>query len=231
MQPCQPQEPAQRPPSGRLWDSTDQLSCVAPAEGSGDYLLESLFPEFYTDNNNSFDTDFWGGTMSNTEYGGLGMDHGVGELYGFERGVEDNASFGVDHSGFIEMSTEDATSSGANISPAASPAAPMPSTFTTPASTSNTSKSTKKRPSPDHHSSRTTSPHSDTSSAEPTDKVVKRQRNTEAARRYRQRKVDRVTELEEALAAMTRERDDFKLRLARSEAEVDVLRGLVGKGR
>lgn len=47
-------------------------------------------------------------------------------------------------------------------------------------------------------------------------------------RRYRQRKVDRVTELEEALAAMTKERDDFKINLARSEAEVDVLRRLVG---
>lgn len=64
---------------------------------------------------------------------------------------------------------------------------------------------------------------------EPEDRVSKRQRNTEAARRYRQRKVDRVTELEEALAAMTKERDDLKLKLARSEAEADVLRGMVGK--
>lgn len=60
-------------------------------------------------------------------------------------------------------------------------------------------------------------------------KVQKRQRNTEAARRYRQRKVDKVSELEEALQSMTKERDDLRLRLARSEAEADVLRGLVGK--
>jgi hypothetical protein len=61
------------------------------------------------------------------------------------------------------------------------------------------------------------------------ERTNKRQKNTEAARRYRQRKVDRVTELEEALAAMTKERDDLKLKLARSEAEADVLRGMVGK--
>nr|POF17348.1 hypothetical protein CFP56_65215 [Quercus suber] len=59
----------------------------------------------------------------------------------------------------------------------------------------------------------------------------KRERNTEAARRYRQRKVDRVAELEEALAAMTRERDELKLKLARSETEVDVLRGMAKERR
>ncbi|KAK3670243.1 hypothetical protein LTR78_009898 [Recurvomyces mirabilis] len=59
---------------------------------------------------------------------------------------------------------------------------------------------------------------------------VKRQRNTEAARRYRQKKVDRVSELEEALAEMTRERDELRLRLAKSDGEVSVLRGMVGKG-
>ncbi|CZT22373.1 uncharacterized protein RCC_08242 [Ramularia collo-cygni] len=60
-------------------------------------------------------------------------------------------------------------------------------------------------------------------------RVEKRQRNTEAARRYRQRKVDRVAELEEALRLMTQERDDYKLRLALSEAEAEVLRGLIGR--
>lgn len=64
---------------------------------------------------------------------------------------------------------------------------------------------------------------------EDTDQVNKRQRNTEAARRYRQRKVDRQTELEEALASMTKERDDLRLKLARSEAEAGVLRGMVSK--
>lgn len=67
------------------------------------------------------------------------------------------------------------------------------------------------------------------SSSPPEDQSNKRQRNTEAARRYRQRKVDRVSELEDALAAMTKANDDLKLKLARSEAEADVLRGLVSK--
>lgn len=66
-------------------------------------------------------------------------------------------------------------------------------------------------------------------SSDVSDRVRKRKRNTEAARRYRQRKVDRLTELEEALAAMTREKDDLRLKLARAEAEVDVLRGMIRK--
>lgn len=70
-----------------------------------------------------------------------------------------------------------------------------------------------------------------TSGRESTDRIVKRQKNTEAARRYRQRKVDCQTGLADALAAMTKERDELRLQLARSEAERDVLRGLVGGGR
>ncbi|KAI6824976.1 hypothetical protein KC332_g6207 [Hortaea werneckii] len=60
-----------------------------------------------------------------------------------------------------------------------------------------------------------------------TERNRKRQRNTEAARRYRQRKVDRTTELEEALAAVSKERDELRLKLARSEAEAEVLRRMV----
>ena len=63
------------------------------------------------------------------------------------------------------------------------------------------------------------------------ERVHKRQRNTEAARRYRQRKVDKLTELEEAFEAMKQERDDLKLRLAQSEADAKTLRSLVGGGR
>ncbi|GAB7329814.1 hypothetical protein MBLNU13_g01535t1 [Cladosporium sp. NU13] len=57
----------------------------------------------------------------------------------------------------------------------------------------------------------------------------KRERNTEAARRYRQRRQDRLEELEEALAAMQKERDELRIKLARSEAETDILRGLMAK--
>jgi len=63
---------------------------------------------------------------------------------------------------------------------------------------------------------------------EPETRHQKRQRNTEAARRYRQRKVDRVTGLEEALALMTEERNELRLKLAKAETEAGVLRDLVG---
>ena len=67
------------------------------------------------------------------------------------------------------------------------------------------------------------------SQPEPKHRVEKRQRNTEAARRYRQRKDDKVTELEAALKVMTQERDELNLKLARAEAEVGVLRSMITK--
>ncbi|KAK5112841.1 hypothetical protein LTR85_011068 [Meristemomyces frigidus] len=84
---------------------------------------------------------------------------------------------------------------------------------------------------PFQHPSSSTSGSPDPSSAAPIDRKRKRERNTEAARRYRQRKVDRTSELEEALAEVKKERDELRLKLARAEAEADVLRSLVGKDR
>lgn len=71
--------------------------------------------------------------------------------------------------------------------------------------------------------------------AEDPEVVVKRQRNTIAARKYRQKRLDRIQELEDALKAMTRERDELRLRLARQEAETAALREMMqmkqtGKG-
>ncbi|KPM37229.1 hypothetical protein AK830_g9330 [Neonectria ditissima] len=57
---------------------------------------------------------------------------------------------------------------------------------------------------------------------------VKRQRNTMAARKYRQKRLDRIAELEQALANMTGDRDDLRLKLVRREAEVDALREMLG---
>jgi len=62
---------------------------------------------------------------------------------------------------------------------------------------------------------------------EPDGRKRKRERNTQAARRYRQRRQDRLEELEEALAAMTKDRDELRLKLARSEAEAEILKGIV----
>ncbi|OQN97495.1 hypothetical protein B0A48_16648 [Cryoendolithus antarcticus] len=91
--------------------------------------------------------------------------------------------------------------------------------------------------SPDMHSthpstvSNLPSPSSSKSPEPPTGETRKRkrERNTEAARRYRQRRQDRLEELEELLADMTKERDEGRIKLARAEAEVDVLRRLVSK--
>lgn len=59
------------------------------------------------------------------------------------------------------------------------------------------------------------------------DTVLKRQRNTIAARKYRQKRLDRVKELEDALESMTQDRDNLRLRLARQEAETAALKEMM----
>lgn len=57
--------------------------------------------------------------------------------------------------------------------------------------------------------------------------VRKRERNTAAARRYRQKRLDRIKELEHELAKVAADRDDLRLKLARQEAETATLRDLL----
>ncbi|PKX96444.1 bZIP transcription factor JlbA/IDI-4 [Aspergillus novofumigatus IBT 16806] len=64
---------------------------------------------------------------------------------------------------------------------------------------------------------------------ETTNKVSKRQLNTLAARRYRQRRVDRMNELEAELEKVKRERDELKMRVSKLEGETEALRGLLRK--
>ncbi|KAF4975305.1 hypothetical protein FZEAL_7890 [Fusarium zealandicum] len=100
-----------------------------------------------------------------------------------------------------------------------SPSIPGTSTFSlhpSPTSSSPSSSSRKRKQSSDED---------DESSAA----ALKRQRNTLAARKYRQKRLDRISELENALEAMKGERDDMRLKLARREAEVDALREILGK--
>lgn len=59
--------------------------------------------------------------------------------------------------------------------------------------------------------------------------AIKRQRNTMAARKYRQKRLDRIADLERALSDVACERDELKLKLARREAEVDALREVLGR--
>jgi len=48
-----------------------------------------------------------------------------------------------------------------------------------------------------------------------------------AARRYRQKRVDQMSDLEATLKETQSERDDLKVRVARLEGELEVLRALV----
>lgn len=58
-------------------------------------------------------------------------------------------------------------------------------------------------------------------------RVEKRKANTMAARRYRQKRVDQMTDLENQLKETRTERDDLKVRCARLEGEVETLRQLL----
>lgn len=57
--------------------------------------------------------------------------------------------------------------------------------------------------------------------------LVKRQRNNIAAKKYRQKKIDRIEELEEEVNAVKKERDELRIKLARQEAETAALREML----
>ncbi|RDW77623.1 hypothetical protein BP6252_05676 [Coleophoma cylindrospora] len=58
-------------------------------------------------------------------------------------------------------------------------------------------------------------------------RIEKRTKNTLAARRYRQKRVDQMCDLEQALKTTEDERDELKVRVARLEGEVETLRQLL----
>ena len=57
--------------------------------------------------------------------------------------------------------------------------------------------------------------------------IVKRQRNNIAAKKYRQKKIDRIDELEQEVDDIKKERDDLRIQLAKREAETDALREML----
>jgi len=59
------------------------------------------------------------------------------------------------------------------------------------------------------------------------DVLIKRQRNNIAAKKYRQKKIDRIKELEDEVDDIKRERDELRIRLARQEAETAALREML----
>lgn len=60
-------------------------------------------------------------------------------------------------------------------------------------------------------------------------RVEKRRLNTLAARRCRQRRVDRMQKLEDELEDIRRERDELRLRVSKLEGETDALKGLLSQ--
>lgn len=68
---------------------------------------------------------------------------------------------------------------------------------------------------------------SDSKSNEPDTKKLRRQRNTAAARKYRQKRLDRIEELEEALRKTQTERDELKVQVAQWKGKAEVLQSLM----
>ncbi|KAF7587586.1 hypothetical protein BBP40_007027 [Aspergillus hancockii] len=60
-------------------------------------------------------------------------------------------------------------------------------------------------------------------------RIEKRQQNTLAARRYRQRRVDQMKSLEDELRKVREERDALKMRVSKLEGETEALRCLLGR--
>ncbi|KAL4795134.1 hypothetical protein BDV19DRAFT_363673 [Aspergillus venezuelensis] len=90
-----------------------------------------------------------------------------------------------------------------------------------PTTTTSTSMPATTLPTPSASASRESSPKENPS------RITKRQLNTMAARRYRQRRLDRMTQLEEELEAVKRERDELKMRVSKLEGETEALRTMV----
>jgi hypothetical protein len=67
------------------------------------------------------------------------------------------------------------------------------------------------------------------SSTEDDEVVEKRRRNNTAAAKYRQKKLDRIAELELALKEVAKERDDLKVQLAKKDGEVELLSRLLSR--
>lgn len=62
-------------------------------------------------------------------------------------------------------------------------------------------------------------------------RVEKRRLNTLAARRCRQRRVDRLKGVEDELELVRKERDELRLRVSKLEGETEALRGLLSRNR
>lgn len=82
----------------------------------------------------------------------------------------------------------------------------------------------------DHSPSSSTSPRKRSltpATTDVNDRAEKRRRNNVAAAKYRQKKLDRIEDLEKQLQTVCDERDSLKIALAKRDAEVEILRKML----
>ncbi|CAG8948811.1 hypothetical protein HYFRA_00001934 [Hymenoscyphus fraxineus] len=186
-------------------DSSGASLPVVPASSEGDLLPELSSTDFDFGSYDNFD-------MEHFEMGGLDIE--ISERDGDLRVGEGGMKFSPNNEA-IPM-----TSSTTNPSLDTTPLSYQhrPSTSTSPnQSLSLSPPATKKAPSK-------SSGHVNTS------KIEKRTKNTQAARRYRQKRVDQMAGLEARLKESEEEKEALRMRVARLEGEVEILRGLLKKG-
>ncbi|XHG09821.1 hypothetical protein AWENTII_012860 [Aspergillus wentii] len=170
---------------------------------------------YFNDDFQQFDADAsllgigMGGVVEGVDYSAL-----------FDMGSFGRGGVGVYDSSLPQMSGDGVYQSNVEIQrdhtqpspvlPTPQPSLPIPTTA--PTTTSN---------SPSNHSTPSESSHSS--------RVTKRQLNTMAARRYRQKRVDQMKSLEMELEKVQRERDELKMRCSKLEGEKDAMRCLLSK--
>ncbi|KGO75550.1 hypothetical protein PITC_082570 [Penicillium italicum] len=134
------------------------------------------------------------------------MDLGYGSVSALNS-LSDSGSF--EHQHFVSASLAPSSANSPDGHSHHSPISPFPAPVSTSLSSPSTSQS-------DGILSRVDS-----------SRVEKRKLNTLAARRCRQRRMDRMKELEAELEKVRKERDDWRLRCSKLEGETDALKGLL----
>lgn len=103
---------------------------------------------------------------------------------------------------------------------------PEPATTLPPPPSTMGSSPNSSTPPSDFASTPSVSSHAKTTGAS---RIEKRQQNTLAARRYRQRRVDQLKNMEDELRKVKEERDALKMRVSKLEGETEALRCLLGR--
>ncbi|CAI7610195.1 unnamed protein product [Penicillium bialowiezense] len=216
---CGLQERHQGPAEYPQWTDLHYDFLAPPLEGfpttvpvcqSFDTLAQ---PALWTEPDLSFETD-WNflSANSSTPYSAAFDDVPVMDV-GYGTPVLNSLSNSMSESGSIELHHSISASLAASSANSDGHSQPSPvSQFPAPVSTSLSSPATSQ---------------DDALNRVDSSRVEKRKLNTLAARRCRQRRVDRMKELEAELEKVRKERDDWRLKCSKLEGETDALKGLL----